>query len=95
MKRNPGLPRIPRTFVIRVLVETEGYACDAVRGQISEPTSDEGWQATFANADELWALMRERLEIKLRRNATHSKSSKPKNDRRDFNVQTNVQTIDS
>jgi len=61
VKRNPSLPRPPRTFLIRVLVD--GDACDALHGQISEPTSDEGWQATFANTNELWALMQGRLGL--------------------------------
>ena len=61
MKRNPSLPRAPRTFVIRVV--EDGDACDALRGQVSEPASDEGWQATFGNAAELWALIEARLGL--------------------------------
>ena len=71
MKRNPNISRnTARTFVIRLIADEE--APNALRGQISEPASDEGWQATFANTAELWALMRERLG--LRRKISHSKS---------------------
>ena len=71
MKRNPQTSRnTVRTFVIRLIAEDE--MPDALRGQISEPASDEGWQATFANTAELWALMRGRLG--LRRRISHSKS---------------------
>lgn len=75
VKRNPSLPRVPRaprTFVIRVLAE--GDACIALHGQISEPTSDEGWQATFASAEELWVLMQGRLGIKLRQRISRPNS---------------------
>jgi hypothetical protein len=66
VKRNPSLPRAPRTFVIRVLADGEASQT-TLHGQISEPTAEDDWHATFASAEACWALMQGRLEIKLRR----------------------------
>ena len=61
VKRNPNSPRkAARTFVVRLIADDESP--DALRGQISEPASDEGWRATFANADEIQGLLRSRFK---------------------------------
>jgi len=46
------------TFVIRILHDDDDQA---MHGQISEPVSDDEWRASFANASELWAKLKQRV----------------------------------
>ncbi|MBI5567612.1 MAG: hypothetical protein HY870_22125 [Chloroflexi bacterium] len=46
-----------RAFVIRAIFDDQG----ALHGQLSEPGSADEWRLPFAGADELWAVLRERL----------------------------------
>jgi hypothetical protein len=75
VKRRQGLPRTTsRTFVIRFVVDDTDDLATALRGQLSEPTCEEGWFATFASADECMQLLRGRLQSKVRR---HRHKTKP------------------
>jgi hypothetical protein len=68
VKRRQGLPRTTsRTFVIRFVVDDTDDSATALRGQMSEPTCEEGWVATFANTDECWRMLQARLRISTKR----------------------------
>jgi hypothetical protein len=54
--RQGKFPR-QRAFIIRVIFDDGG----TVHGQLSEPGSVDEWRLPFAGADELWAVLRERL----------------------------------
>lgn len=52
MKTDPIQPTQPlRSFILRLLVDAHGE----LRGQISEPGSEDEWRITFAGPVELWA----------------------------------------
>ncbi len=55
MSQPPQIRR--RAFVLRVWQDETGH----VWGQITEPVSE--WRRPFASADELWALLMNRLDI--------------------------------
>ena len=46
------------TFIIRILLDDDA---ETLRGQVSEPASDDGWRASFADVAELWAKLKQRL----------------------------------
>lgn len=54
--RQGKFPR-QRAFVIRVTFDDRGE----LHGQLSEPGSIDEWRLPFTGADELWAVLRERL----------------------------------
>ena len=51
--------RQTHTFILKILLD--GEDAPFVRGQISEPASTDEWRATFADVNELFRQLAERL----------------------------------
>jgi hypothetical protein len=59
VKRKRGQARSTRTFLIRFV--DQGHEQKPMCGQISEPTSSDGWWVTFEDAESFWAAVQARL----------------------------------
>ena len=53
--------RQTHTFVLKILLDRD--AAPPLRGQISEPSSDDEWRVTFGDAAEMLAVLRRRLGL--------------------------------